>query len=309
MKKFKLLSLYFIASSVALIAPTYAQMEIRDGSNIQRYTQTDGSGTAIDPYVSIHGDYWLECSKGNIKGCSVIHKMGHSDTIGTSVAPITSGNIYQTPTVLTSLEVVSSDANDTTAGSGGQTVIFEGLCAGWLECSEEVELNGTTAVDLVNTYYRIYRGYVSRSGTYAIGTVGSHAGDLTLRVDGGGATWAKINSSVSADFDLSQTEIGVYTVPKGKTAYIGNIYIHVETNKVVDIYLFKRCDADDVTTPYSGIMRFITQFHGIEGGTRSLQAKTLINGLNGACDVGFMAKVSTGTAGVSVDFEIILIDN
>ena len=99
-----------------------------------------------------------------------VRKFGRG-TIGTSWTTISSGGVeYQTPTSAAALEILSSSAAD---DSDFQVTVF-GLDGNWDRQSEVVTLNGTTAVDLANTYTRIYRMYVSRSGDYASGSTASH---------------------------------------------------------------------------------------------------------------------------------------
>ena len=71
------------------------------------------------------------------------------------------------------------------------------------------------------------------------------------------------------------------------------------------MFFFKRLNADDVTTPYSGAMRVVEREIGIQGGfDHHFTVPKLIGA--GPCDVGMMGKVASGTADVSVEFELLL---
>jgi hypothetical protein len=247
----------------------------------------------------------LDVSRSAYPGITIVHKFGKNSAVGTSYTPLTISGFYRTPTALTSLEIVSSSANDTSAGTGARTVYIQGIGTGWAEVSETVTMNGTTAVDLANQYFRIYRAYVVTSGTYATSSAGSHAGDLTIRVDGGGDTWATINGSSS--FPKAQTEIGVYTVPAGYTAYVKEVYLDVESNKAADILMFQRPDADTVSAPYAA-MRVVQDFNGVEAEVIE-QFSSPLGPFPASTDIGFMAKVASGTGSVSVDFEILLVED
>jgi hypothetical protein len=244
-------------------------------------------------------------TRGHYPGITIVHKFGKNAAVGTSYTPITISGFYRTPTALTSLEIVSSSADDAAAGTGARTVYIQGIGTGWAEVSETVTLNGTTAVDLANQYFRIYRAYVVTSGTYATSSAGSHAGDITIRVDGGGDTWATINGSSS--FPKAQTEIGVYTVPAGYTAYVKEVYLDVESNKAADILMFQRPDADTVSAPYAA-MRVVQDFNGVEAEVIE-QFSSPLGPFPASTDIGFMAKVASGTGSVSVDFEILLVED
>jgi len=165
--------------------------------------------------------------------------------------------------------------------------------------------NGTTAVALSTDLTRLYRWYVSSSGTYATQTAGSHAGTLTIRASGAGATWSQI---IASPFSIGQSQIGVYTIPSGYTANLLSKNIFTDTNKTADIYFYQRPNADDVSSPYSGTMRLVEREVGVSGGF-NLKTRSPKGSFVGPCDVGFMGKVSSGTAEVSCEFELLIIEN
>ena len=249
-------------------------------------------------------DFLIEVAKGNIAKHSIIHKFGKA-SVGTTLQPVTSSGTYQTPTTATALEFVSSSANDTSAGSGAREVTVLGLNSSWAEVSQTVTTSGTTPVNLTTDLIRLYRWYVSSSGTYATESAGSHSGTLTIRTQDAVTDWSTITIT---PFAKGQSEIGVYTIPTGKTGYLLSQHITVDSSKVVDIVFFQRPLADDVSTPYSGAMRVINQFIGLAG-PEDLSPKSPIGPLVGPCDIGFMGKVSASTGDVSVDFEILLVDD
>ena len=266
----------------------------------------DGSATDVSQGTPLPvEDYLMEVALGNVSGQVIVQKFGQNAAVGTTFEPITKAGVYQTPTAATALEVVSSDANDTSAGTGAQQVTIVGLDSSWNEVSQTISMNGTTAVAVPTSLVRVYRWYVSRSGTYATATAGSHVGTLTLRVASAGATWSTIDAS--AGFPEGQSEIGVYTVPDGKTGYILQGDVEVESTKAVDLILFQRPGADDVTTPFSA-MRLVHRLPGIAD-RATIAPRTALGPFVGPCDIGFMGKVASGTAEVSVSFEVLVIDD
>lgn len=252
-------------------------------------------------------DFLIEVAKGNIAGHSLIHKFGFNDGVNSTLAPITDGAVYQTPTAAVSLEIVSSDANDTAAGTGAQAVTIVGLDASWNEQTVTIATNGTTAAAVTGTWLRVYRMYVGtgQSGTYATSAAGSHAGTLTLRVASAGATWATIGTT-AAGFPLGQTEIGCYTVPAGYTGYLLSLSAQVESAKTPNLLWFRRPAANDVTTPYDG-MRV---FHRSNATTEDRhQPPAPMEVFTETTDMGVMGYVGTGTAAVSVTFQMLLVAN
>lgn len=247
----------------------------------------------------------VQVSRGLIAGHKVVHKFGASESIGTSYAPFCIGNVYQMPTSATALEAVSAEADDTAAGTGAQQLSIMGLDANWAEVTQTVEMNGLTPVALTTPLLRLYRAYVSRTGTYATGAAGSHAGALTIRVAGAGATWATISAT---GYARGQTQIGAYTVPAGSSVHIRGGFIHIDSGKSVDVLLMQRPNADDVTTPFSGAMRVVFNWPGLKSST-NLQPFSPTNRFMEKTDILFLVQVASGTAAGSVDFEMIQIEN
>lgn len=250
-------------------------------------------------------DFLTQVRLGEIDGYSIEDKFGTRLSLSTSLIPITSVGTYQTPTSAQSLEILSSSGSDTAAGVGAQRVIVIGLSSTGAIQQESVVMNGTTAVALVNQYIRVFRMYVSSSGTYATLTAGSHVGTITLRGAGGGVSWAEI-SVHSGGLGLGQSQIGCYTVPLGKTAILLSHDYSVDANKAVNLYFFKREDILDVTTPFQP-MRLQSVYHGITGGKNT--PKLSRPSFPELTDIGFMGNTTTGTADCSVEFEMLLIDN
>jgi len=246
---------------------------------------------------------WDSCIHNSYgDSCYVVRKFGESDNIGTDVVPVTNGEVYQTPMTLTTLDIVSDDADDTYGGSGAWSVKVTGISTNWTEVTETINLSGTTPVTLSNQFYRVYRMKVYESGTYASQIVGSHEGTIEINGVTGNELWAKIAVN---GVTLGQTEIGVYTIPKGYHAHLGTVFLHNNGNKVSNVYMFLRDNASDVTIPYTP-MRIQFQVHGLSGG-EVLLPKSISGGMIETSDIGFMANTDTGTTEVSVDYELLLI--
>lgn len=242
---------------------------------------------------------------GEVSGWSYVHKFGAADDVGTTLTPIATAGVYPTPTSATSLEILSSSADDTSSsGSGARSVTIIGLDENWLEQSETVNLNGQTAVPLANTYLRVYRMFVASSGTYASSTGGSHAGTITLRVASGGATWATIGTVGS--FPIGQTQIAAYTIPAGKRAWVLSRHVTVETSKSAQYVFFQRPNADTVSAPYSA-MRAIEINRGVIS-SDGRDFNPPVGPFVGPCDIGFMGAATSTTAGITIDFELIIQD-
>lgn len=146
---------------------------------------------------------------------------------------------------------------------------------------------------------------MSESGTYADETTASHNGTLTIRSVVGGIVWDTI--SANQPF-AAQSEIGVAAIPIGFTGYILSKNIFVDTAQTADIYLMQRQFANDVIAPYKGVRRLVERDIGVSG-AYNVEFKIPKGPFIGPADIGFMAEVSAQPSPVSVDFEILIIED
>lgn len=249
-------------------------------------------------------EFLLEVEHGNVPGYSLVHKFGRKPNVGTSYEPLTSNGIYQTPQVsaATTLRVKAGDANDTATGTGAREVTIQGVDETGAYQTESIATAGASPSSPTSTtWLRVFRSFVSSSGTYATATTGSHSDDIFIETVGG-TEWTKIDST---DFARAQSQIGVYTVPLGKTGILLNYKITTNSNKAVDFAFFKRENILETSAPYTP-MRLQFEEVGIQGvypvdiaGGEEFSALT---------DFGFMVKAAA-TADVSIDFDILLIDD
>lgn len=252
---------------------------------------------------------WLDVSRGLATGVSVVDKFGRNAAVGTTFVPVCFSGHYRTPQSgsATTLRIkAGGNANDTAAGTGARQITLIGLDENFAEVTETLETNGALASSATTTTFtRLYRAYVSQSGTYATESAGSHAGDITIENSAGTEDWAIIDAT---NFPKSQTEIGAFSVPAGKTGYVKLRHVTVDTGKTIDVVFFQRLNIDETAAPYTA-MRAQSVLSGVTGGEIQAfgEAEVPLGPYPGPCDIGFMAKVSTGTASVAVEFEIFLV--
>lgn len=257
--------------------------------------------------AGLGSDFLTEVAKGNIPGYSLVHKFGRNSAVSTTLVPICDGGFYRTPTGTVTLEAISDDTNDTAAGTGAQEITLQYLDSNFDLQVGTIEMNGTTAsTETLAGVKRLVRIYVSRSGTYASQSAGSQKGTITVRVSGGGDTWATLPEIGTSGMGVGQSLIGSYTVPAGKTAYILSGMITVDSNKSANLYFFKRENADDTSAPYTGTLRLQNVYTGLSG-FQEIDHKTY-ESYPEKTDIGWMGIASTA-ADVSVEFELLLVDN
>ena len=135
---------------------------------------TTGSTTPSSAEI----DFYLAVAKGDFTGYSNVSKFGYNPAVSTiAYESIWEGsNAYPWQTVADQLEVLSSSANDSSAGTGARTVELQGLDSSWNLLTETITMNGTTAVTTTGSFLRIFRARVVTAGTSL-----RNEGDITIR--------------------------------------------------------------------------------------------------------------------------------
>ena len=261
---------------------------------------------SLDVYPPVNSpEWWFEVSQGNITGVSVVHKFGRNIDVGTSFEPVTMGGLYQTPqpAAATTLRVKVGDVADTAAGAGAREVTLFGLDETGAEVTAVLATAGTSASSATSeTFIRLYRAFVSASGTYGTTGAGSHVADIVIENGAGGTNWLTIDST---DFSRGQSEIAAYSVPLGKTAYVTYIHMSVSSKESADIFMCSREGILDAAAPYSAV-RLQIQSTAVAG-EAVIKPNTPLGPYPASTDILFLAK-GTAAAEVDVDFEIILVD-
>lgn len=247
-------------------------------------------------------EYKLNLTRGGADGSSSIHKFGYNPAVGTSFVPVSVGGIYATPQVsgATTLRIkAGGNALDDASGSGARKIRLQGLNQDGALITEDIATNGISASAATNqSFIRLFRAFVLESGTYANASAGSHAADITVEASGGTQDWAVLSVN---SFPMSQSEIAAYSVPKGFQAFVWSLDIEVDSNKSADVIFFKRESILDAAAPYQA-MRVQERFDAVTADIH--QSFMLPYKFDELTDFGFMAKTSSGTAAVSVEFLI-----
>ena len=172
---------------------------------------------AYNPYtapphsVTVQGAYepfGLQVSRGQIMGHSAFSIFGYNgdlDQTEESVWP--DGSTVPHPTTASVLDIVSTSTDDDAAGTGARTVFIEGLDGSYNVVSETVILDGTTAVETVNSYLYVNQFYVVTTGTGGV-----NAGEITAKVD------TTLYDLIAVGYNQRTT--AHYCVPAGYTAYL-----------------------------------------------------------------------------------------
>jgi len=159
--------------------------------------------------------FGLQVSRGQIQGHSSVIVFGYNSDVDTSEESVwPAGGTIPHPTSASVLKISSSDANDTSAGTGAQTVFIEGLNGNFAVVSETVILNGQTAVNTTNSYLYVNRFYVVTVGSGGVnaGNINAGTGTVTSGVP------AVLYDIIATGYNNRTT--GHYCVPAGYTAYM-----------------------------------------------------------------------------------------
>ena len=254
-------------------------------------------------------DFALEVVKGSVPSHAPVSKFGRNDSVGTTFVPIALGSIYQTPQVAsaTTLRIkAGGNANDTAAGTGAREVTLQGLDETGALVSEAVATAGASASSVTTaTFLRLYRAFVSSSGTYATSAAGSHAADIVIENGAGGTDWLTIDST---NFRKGQSEVGAYSVPSGKTAYVKFCNVTIDSGKTCELIFFHRGNILETAAPYTA-MRAKAVLTGLIANMALAGRGIYLGGFAGPCDIGFMGRVTATTGSMAVEFEMYLVDD
>lgn len=247
--------------------------------------------------------FYAEVSKGNILGHSLRHIFSHNHNVTTTIQDVwkTSGDkVFLT--VAATLEAISDSVDDTLLGTGTRVITVNGLDENFLEISEDINLNGLTAtIATTKQFIRVNSVEVKDVGIYG----GSNVGNIIIRVSGGGVTQAEIgiDNTVPNGKDFGSH----YCVPAGKTGYILKYEVIAEANKTTAVHFMQRLGADIITAPFTPIIS-----RSIEDGVSGSNGHSPVSperGLPEKSDVWFKAVLPSGTGAVTINYELLLIDN
>ena len=239
--------------------------------------------------------FYLAVAKGDFTGYAKVSKFGRNPGVKSAdYESIWDGsNLYPWPTAAETLNVVSTDTDDSSSGTGARTVEIEGLNSSWAVITETVSMNGTTNVTTTNSFLRVYRARVVTAGSSGV-----NEGTITMT----NTTSSNVIAQISVDNSgFGQTLMAIYTIPAGKTGYL--ISINGSSSKDNE-HSFRLLARDNTVSNAAWNTK---EFLNARGGF-NLYKKFAINKYTEKTDLDFQAIASASSA-ASGGFELILIDN
>jgi hypothetical protein len=178
----------------------------------------------------------LQVARGQITGHEVLNVFGYSTATPSSgfIAAWENNTAYVFPTVASTMVVSSSSASDTAV-----TILIDGLDADYNRISESVALNGTSNVTTTNVFFRI---------NSVITTAGNAVGTIYVK-NAGGTTYAQIA------IGSGKTNMSIYTVPAGYTAYLTQFDAFSSTSVTSGVYATFRA----LRTSSTGVNNIVLQ--------------------------------------------------
>ena len=245
-------------------------------------------------------NFFIEVQQGNLPGYEIVHHFGRNDSIINNVWDLISptGPSGAFPESSTPIRIqAGGNVADTADGAGAREITVVGIAADLTDHMEIITTSGTGASAFTATsFWRVHRAYVSSVGTYG----GNNVDDIILEHS------AAVNI-MDILAENGQSQHGAYTVPIGKTGYLMSITLEADASKAADFRVFTRESFNVTTTPMKP-KRIRLYFDGILG-QETINPGSPIIVLPALTDIWVEAEGAGANTEVSVDFEILLVDD
>lgn len=249
-------------------------------------------------------DFYSEVKQGNISGYSIQHKFGRNNNVPNGswelVSLLSSSGVFGQSA--TKVRIKSGgNSDDTVDGDGARGITVVGIDDTLSEIKETLVTSGVNASSAtIASFWRVYRAYVANgaAGTYG----GSNIGDIIIEDSVGAANIIQISE------DEGQSQHGAYSVSIEKTGYLLSVHITADAAKAADFRLFTRENFTNVSSSMSP-KRIRLYWDGILGHIDAYVPRSPGISLPALTDIWIEARGGGANTEVSVDFEILLIDD
>lgn len=200
---------------------TYLRLQTTFGEKEQLNIPTDATMSQdYDATATRPTDYKYEVALGRRQGATTWNKFGYNGDIdiGTETLWSVGGTFTRISTART-LSVVSTDTNDTSGGTGANSVVIYGVDANWKSQTVVVTMNGTTPVVTTETWMG-----VNRMAIYVAGSGLANAGTITATA----TTEATVQAQI--EVGVGTTQSCIFFVPADHNALMDWLYITLTKN-------------------------------------------------------------------------------
>jgi len=196
-------------------------------------------GREIDGKLRVANDSWgdfrFSVATGKIAGLTQREVYGDNPDINGTLEDVwQTGGTLVNPTSAQTLRIVSTSAEDDSTGNAVREVRVEYLDADFETNFVDVQLDGTSKVQVATDFLRLQQAYATN-----VGSLGDAEGAITLEY---GASNVVVGTITAGSNETRRTH---FTVPDGYTAYI--VGANVSSSKGGDIYF--QLEYRDAATP------------------------------------------------------------
>ncbi len=170
-----------------------------------------------DAIVTRPTDYKSEVANGKRQGRTLWNKFGYNNDVDTGTEVIASwGGTFIPLTTATTLTIASTSVNDTSGGTGCNSIVVYGIDANRDEQIEVITMNGTTNVVTASTWLGI-----NRVAMFLCGSGKVNDGTINVTATTGGSTMAQmpLNGGV--------TQQCIFHIPRNYTFNAEWLWINV----------------------------------------------------------------------------------
>jgi len=188
----------------------------------------------VSPVAGANSDFEMEVGKGQIPGQSAVFISGENETLNGTFQTIWNvGGRYPILTANTTVEIASTNVNDTILGTGARQITVLGLkleadLTTRTSISEVVDLNGTTQVELSQQFFRI-----NSITTLTAGSTRSAQGQIDIRNK---AVTTEILGRINDEENTSRQMF--YSAPSNQTYFAATFLFLLGKDDEIDVKSF-----------------------------------------------------------------------
>jgi len=249
-------------------------------------------------------DWLIDVQQGKIAGHSLVHKFGRNGSVASGteegILQVSGGQFIFRTSATTFRIAAGGDVADTAAGAGAREITIQGIDSDLNEVTETIATNGASASSATTaSFWRVHRAWVSDCGTYT----GNNVADIVIEDSGGAASHIVIAATEG------QSQYAGFTIPTGKTGYLLSLHGSIGANKDdTEIKVYARENFTDVTAGFSA-KRLKLNYDGATGFIPYTPLSPELT-LTALTDIWVNAVgASAGSSSISIDFEILLVDD
>lgn len=247
----------------------------------------------ITASASKHDTFPYDVALGIEPGVKYVSVIGFNPSVSTQEEEVFHGSVpYIYPTAPVKLTVIGTNAADSSLGTGARLVRLYGLDGNYIEIQEDIQLAGLAPVVTTQSFFRLQEVVVLSAGSTGenIGTINvKHA--AAVNGTGGNVIGTVLPGS-------GRTQLGLYTVPAGKTAlYLQGFFVGDKNETIGKLYI----------RPYGGV--FMVRLQAYIQNIQFNMKLTIPFAVPEKSDIRITAQTTTGTAQITAGAFLLLCDN